>query len=297
MSDSKLCLSHLLVELEPVKAEWKMFGTFLKIQTLLLQNIDDLYLNKMHERDITSYNKEIETFERDNCITDFKHMVEDCQIQEPRGVVVVLKLGHFWNDRNVKNLNHLVRKLFGHNASLLKLVEIHHSVLTIVYKAPSWAVLPLIVSVARVKEEVAFAAIHSIQIGTLLLNLHSKDGPSKRLTMLSSIGDRPNEIQFLYDLGVNINEGAIVTALVFKRTHALKKLLMLGGDPDKPLLNANFFGFSHCVFLLLYHGANPNIRNPKNETPILLASSRGDYKIISLLLHWKATPKFHQWMV
>ena len=40
MSYTKPSLPHLLVELDPVKAEWKMFGTFLPISTHDLDAID-----------------------------------------------------------------------------------------------------------------------------------------------------------------------------------------------------------------------------------------------------------------
>ena len=248
--------------------------------TYILCCINDNYLDTKYEGDILAYDNDLDKFEKEKSILDLKDMVEKCQYKKSESTIVVLKLGRFWNDRNVKNLNHLVKHLFGHSDALLTLVRIHHSTLTVIYKAPKWALLSLIVSVAKVKDDLLFVGIHSIQIGTILLNLvrSSIIDPDQRL--LERPVRSPQAIKLLFNIGANINitnqygVTPVHIAAGLDMDHALRMLLSLGANPntlaitlhhsESPLLAASRFGFSHCVFLLLYHGGNPNIRHSKN---------------------------------
>ncbi len=261
--------------------------------TFFLLNIDHKYLDTKYKQKIKDYDDDLEKFEDEKSILDLKDMVKECHEQiSDSTIIVVMKLGRFWNNRNVKNLNHLVKHLFGHNHSLLNLIEIHHSILTVVYKAPKWALLSLIVSVARVKDDVMVAGIHSIQIGTVLMNIltESTVDPNRRL-VTEPLPD-PQTIKFLFNIGANIN-GKIAPNLVredvvnvpdevtpvefatlFGTDHILCMLLSLGANPNglglesAPLYLASIHDKSHNAFLLLYYGANPNIQNSMKQTPI-----------------------------
>ena len=293
-------IGNLETENDPIDAVFHPIKDNLNcFDTLLLNNINQIYLGNAYEKKIVAYEDDLQKFEKDNSILDLERTVEKWHKQNVSGVVVVIKLGEFWNDKSIGNLNHLVRKLFGHNAALLKLVRIHHSLLTIVYKTPTWLVLSLIINAAHVNKEVAYAQIHSVQVGRILLRFQQKGSPFERLLMIP----KPQEIQFLFDIGANINTEIrdalpMHTAMVFNSPHALRKLLSLSRKQMASIDHMSGFiidgahipGYRHCIFLLLQYGIDPNSQNHLGETSLLLASWRGDEKLVSLLLRWKADP-------
>ena len=287
-----------------IDALFKTLGDqFNCFHTTLLHGIDYSYLKNAYNKQIIAYDNDVDVFVKEKFIVELKDMIETTQTENFPGTVVILKLGNFWDDRKVSNLNHLVKKLFGHNAALLKLVRIHHSLLTIVYKTPTWLGLSLILNAARVSKEVAYTRIRSVQVGRILLRFRQKGSPFERLMMIPE-GPDPQEIQFLFDIGANINTRNIYgtmpvhRAMVFKFHHALRKLLCLSRKQMASIDHMSGFiidgahipGYRHCIFLLLKYGVNPNSLNLTGETPLLLASWRGDEKLVSLLLRWKADP-------
>ncbi len=210
---------------DQIDALFKALGDhFNCFHTTLLHGIDYNYLENAYNKEIIAYDNDLEVFVKEKSIVELKYMVQTTETEKVPGSVVILKLGNFWDDRNVSNLDHLVKKLFGHNAALLKLVRIHHSLLTIVYKTPTWSVISLIVNAARVKEEVAYAQIYSVQVGRIVLRFKQKGSPFDRLMMVP----KPQEIQFLFDIGVNINtrdvHGAMPVHSAIRSKHALRKL-------------------------------------------------------------------------
>ena len=57
------------------------------------------------------------------------------------------------------------------------------------------------------------------------------------------------------------------------------------------LLMMNFRGYDKCVNLLLQHGADPNIAEVDNMTPLLIACQKGHNVCVSALLQHGADPK------
>lgn len=81
------------------------------------------------------------------------------------------------------------------------------------------------------------------------------------------------------------------------QTQALKSLLEQGQNPNQfdevqqtPLLVAISKGHYNVAKLLLEHGANPNIPNTQGQTPLFLAASEGNLAVVQLLLKFGANP-------
>ena len=104
----------------------------------LLQNIDQFFLNGTYSSEIESYKESVEKFIGSTPITELREIIRTdvTKIKEEK-ITIVLKLGHSWNDKNHKNLNHFLHYLFGDDASLMQLIKIHRSFLTVYYTLPS----------------------------------------------------------------------------------------------------------------------------------------------------------------
>lgn len=304
----------VIVEIDPIDA---LFGNLKHdlspFESGLLYSIDSAYLEGTMKNEIDAYDNSIDQFENSTVITDFKNALERHHESHPR-MPLVLKLGKNWGNRTLKNLHHLIDYMFKGNATLLRLISIHYSVLTIKYAVPRLLLLPLITMASRKVVGLSLAGVLSIQVGTLLLNISKHDSDlSESILQVSQCSHDSyvddlkllvDDLKLLLNIGGDVNsrdennQTPLIFAAVRGEWLALKVLLQYKADPNisryqdnvTPLYIVSQNGQHGCVYLLLKYGANPNVKKSSGFTPLIIASQFGHYKCVNVLLQHKANP-------
>ena len=304
---------HYCIPYQPVNATMgidpidKLFGNLKPdispFESALLYSIDSAYLRGTMKNEIDAYDNSIDEFENSTVVIDFKNALERHHQSHP-GMPLVLKLGKRWGNRTLKNLHHLIRYMFKGNATLLRLISIHYSVLTIMYAVPISLLLSLITMASRKVIGLSLAGVLSIQVGTLLLNISKHDSDLSESILQVAQYSHVDDLKFLLNIGGNVNsrDENNQTPLIFAAFRgewlALKVLLQYKADPNisryqdnvTPLYIVSQNGQHGCVYLLLKYGANPNVKKSSGFTPLIIASQLGHYKCVNVLLQHKANP-------
>ena len=113
---------HITEGCDQIDTIFKPFIHYLNfLDTSLLHSIDSAYLNSKLEANILRYDENIEEFENSTSIVELTEMIQLSQSRSEEKsnttVPVILRLGRQWNERNVKNMNYLIKYLFGYNNS------------------------------------------------------------------------------------------------------------------------------------------------------------------------------------
>ena len=304
---------HYCIPYQPVNATMgidpidKLFGNLKPdispFESALLYSIDSAYLRGTMKNEIDAYDNSIDEFENSTVVTDFKNALERHHQSHP-GMPLVLKLGKRWGNRTLKNLHHLIRYMFKGNATLLRLISIHYSVLTIMYAVPISLLLSLITMASRKVIGLSLAGVLSIQVGTLLLNISKHDSDLSESILQVAQYSHVDDLKFLLNIGGNVNsrDENNQTPLIFAAFRgewlALKVLLQYKADPNisryqdnvTPLYIVSQNGQHGCADLLLRFGAKPNIQANDGHTALHQASRFGYHECVDLLLRNNVNP-------
>ena len=294
----------------------KLHFNFMSIN--LLQNIDQFFLNGTYSSEIESYKESVEKFIGSNPITELREIIrtEVPKIKEEK-ITIVLKLGHSWNDKNHKNLNHFLHFLFGDDASLMQLIRIHRSFLTVHYTLPSTLHLSAIEKLYQNMKLLILGNAVSVQVkDSEVFTVQGCDEDNKKHDYISlalfevlhyhEITEMTNGMKFLIAIGGNVdyhhpNHETLYTPLLkavsLGNVAGVKTLLGLQANPN--LLYGNEITLLMFAVVgnelkiaeeLLHHGADPDIQTFDGVTALISATARGLDKFVELLLKHGANP-------
>ena len=290
----------------------------------ILKRIDRTYLKKTMKYDIKKYKTDLNKFTKSTSVSQFKLAIEQLHLSPSHdtstNTTVQLKAKDTWNACTIYNMDRLIKYLFPSYKDSVRLVGIHHSVLTIVCTAPLSAILCLTATASKRVSFIGVIDIISIQVGPLLMviqnNITSLTSKVKALdfeTLLFKTIDkaqnryRASIIELLVYVGADINaqkmvEGKRMTPLIraasLHQTGSLdlvKLLIKLGADPNVRVSNVDggsaliISCTSICNYevakYLLNHGADVNIRDDYGDTALMFCGYiTGRADIAELLL-------------
>ena len=276
----------------------------------ILKRIDCTYLKKTMKYDIKKYKTNLNKFTKSTSVSQFKLAIEQLHPSPSHdtstNTTVQLKAKDTWSTCTVYNMDRLIKYLFPSYKDSVRLVGIHHSVLTIVCTAPLSAILCLTATASKRVSFIGVIDIISIQVGPLLMAIQNNitSLPSKvnvldfETLLFKTIDEvrnryRASIIKLLVYVGADINAQKMVpveeermTPLIraimvtrwYQEISLVKLLIKLGADPNVRVNNVN--GRSALIIscysrnyeiakYLLNHGANVNIRDNYDNTPLM----------------------------
>ena len=280
------------------------------MDTSLLKDLDKRFLNRTFSSKLADYDKSLDQFLRSTRITRLVHQVWTAKKEDNKIFEIVLELGHNWNDKNLKNLQKFIEHVFGADASLMRLISIHHSILTVIYELPMSLYLSVFSKFVNSQPLFQMADILGGFIGgnyfvfnrTRMLN----DTTEVLFDILSAEDEHfyISYFQFLVDIGADVNYihsslglTPLMVAIELGKQEAITTLLNLNADPMiynlegyTSLHKCIILGYVECVKLHLELGVDPNTRT-KDEfgmTPLLLATYNRQVEIMKALLRKNA---------
>ena len=284
------------------------------MDTSLLRNLDETFLSRHFSSSLASYEESLDQFMSSTPIINLTNLVWTVHTEQ-NNVEIDLKLGRNWNNKNLKNLQKLKEYVFGADASLMRLISIHHSVLTVTYVIPKSLEMSVHLVASNVQHNFILVrmSVQSLSIGGHSINMQSSiyDDISEGLVDVLHIEGKEEQfyvsnIQFLVDIGANVNytdsagRTPLMVAVVSKIHAAVATLLDLNADPN---VYYNKLGYTslhmsiilediECVKIHLEFGVDPNTRTKDkygySYIPLLIAASRGHLEIMKLLLNKNA---------
>ena len=127
--------------------------------------------------DIKKYKTNLNKFTKSTSVSQFKSAIEQLHPSPSHdtstNTTVQLKAKDTWSTCTVYNMDRLIKYLFPSYKDSVRLVGIHHSVLTIVCTAPLSAILCLTATASKRVSFIGVIDIISIQVGPLLMAIQN----------------------------------------------------------------------------------------------------------------------------
>ena len=244
------------------------------LNTNLYKGLDREFMHHTMKHSIRKYERHLDKFTRSITVSDFKKSIESLQSSPSCSddrVTVELRLRGNWDECTVSNLEKLIKFLFPCTYDLLKLEDIHHSILTVVFTASSLALLFLITDISKRMSYIVYrVGIINIQVATIVAEpISTYDNPDPPL-IHCSMWDQVEDVGLLLEL--------------------------LHEDPDQQrgrdgatsLILASYNGCRAAVERLLQGDASIDLRADNGATALMMASLRGHLEITRLLLEKEA---------
>ena len=143
----------------------------------ILKRIDRTYLKKTMKPDIKKYKTDLNEFTKSTSVSQFQSAIEQLHPSPSHdtstNTIVQLKAKDTWSTCTIYNMDCLIKYLFPSYKDSVRLVGIHHSVLTIVCTAPLSAILCLTATASKRVSFIGVIDIVSIQVGPLLMAIQN----------------------------------------------------------------------------------------------------------------------------
>ena len=273
----------------------------------LIEKIVEQFVQGDAQTKLKEYVTDVEAFEELTTLQELKDAIEQAllptQSVTPSTCEVILKVSKRWRREKMKCLNKLLEHVFFEKHHLLKHIRITVGSMCIRFLVPKSQVQMLIALAVEHMEFMYLLGVFEMMINDIPVLMEDED---KNFTLdsalLESSQSGNNEaVQFLLDLGVNINysnsEGKTALMLASEAGHeeVVQTLVSAGanvnlqdsvGQTAIMLANGNV-GIIHCLVLA---NANLDIQRQDGNTVLHIACYRYHNTVIELLLSYHASP-------
>ena len=258
-------------------------------------------------KDLDDYIQQLNNFKSSTTLKEFMENIESAQESNEGLCTVTLRLVGGWLNKNIDDLDRLLKEIFQDKASILTHLKIVRGSVKITYLVPQSEINSLI-TLARalpillefgvcelligqtviVKDETSFFSFEHSLVDAVIYN------QIKLLKFLLDIKTDPNAVDRFSPLA----ETALYCGSNYGRDEAVKLLLKAGANPNlaiadgvTPLCIAIQNRRSAIVRMLLQADADPNVqRKSDGTTPLYVAAENGFTEMVSILLEAKANP-------
>ena len=271
----------------------------------LLGLLVEEYLNDLLPR-TKAYIERVKEFKRSNPIQSLKYklqpFVNELNISR-KYMIVIVKLQQIWEKIDMLHLKKLVPSLFpGYNP---KWFTVRSGSICCMFLIPKSKAKSYISSSSEKLQFMRLTGIFGLQIGiTHVIRDDKNESFTFDSALLEASQSGNNEaVQFLLDLGVNINNRnsagrtALMLACVARHEDVVQTLLSAGAEVDihdsagqTALIFACVSGSLVIICSLLSAKTDPNLQNRNGNTAIHLACSMGNRELVNLLIKFNANP-------
>ena len=273
----------------------------------LLEEVVNQFAPGELQTEIEKYVTDVEAFEELTTLQELKDAIEQAllptQSVTPSTCEVILKLSRRWKKEKMRCLNKLLEHIFSKKRYLLNHIILKDGSLCIRFLVPKSQVEMLIALAKKHKEFMYLLGVFEMMINDIpvLMEDENENFTFDSALLESSQSGNNEAVQFLLDLGVNVNysnsEGKTALMLASEAGHkkALQTLVSAEADVNLQdsagqtalmLANGNV-GIIHCLLLA---NANLDIQRQDGNTALHIACYKGHNTVIELLLSYHASP-------
>ena len=273
----------------------------------LLEEIVEQFVQGDAQTKFKEYVTDVEAFEELTTLQELKDAIEQAllptQSVTPSTCEVILKVSRRWRKEKMKCLKKLLEHVFFEKHHLLKHIRITVGSMCIRFLVPKSQVKMLIALATKHKEFMYLLGVFEMMINDIpvLMEDENENFTFDSALLESSQSGNNETVQFLLDLGVNINysnsEGKTALMLASEAGHeevvqtlvsaeANVNLQDSAGETALVLANGNV-GIIHCLLLA---NANLDIQRKDGNTALHIACYKGHNTVIELLLSYHSSP-------
>lgn len=274
----------------------------------ILEVIVGEFVKESMESHIKEYTTQLQDWLQSTTIREFKaaveHQIDQVTIGKPvcSVIPIVLRLKDAWMDVTVCNLWKLLKYIFRDKSSILTHICIENGSLIVRLLAPKSEILSLISLSSKIKSNMMYLGIESVQVGTVIIRLPLlyPFNFNERFHA-AAYENNLSVVNFFITLGINLNSQDesgftpfirasmrgnidIVTTLIDNNAD----ISIMTYKNRSALLAAARFGFEDVTRLLIKAGLSLNNQEESGATPLMNAASAGHVKIVELLIKKKA---------
>ena len=273
----------------------------------LIEKIVQQFVQGDAQTKLKEYVTDVEAFEELTTLQELKDAIEQAllptQSVTPSTCEVILKVSRRWRREKMKCLNKLLEHVFFDKSHLLKHIRITVGSMCIRFLVPKSQAEMLIALVAKHMEFMYLLGVFEMMINDIpvLMEDENENFTFDSALLESSQSGNNEAVQFLLDLGVNVNysnsEGKTALILASEAGHeeVVRMLVLAGANVNNQdsagqtalmLANGNV-GIIRCLLLA---NANLDIQRQDGNTALHIACYKGHNTVIELLLSYHASP-------
>ena len=273
----------------------------------LLEEIVEQFVQGDAQTKFTEYITDVEAFEELTTLQELKDAIEQALLPTqsviPSTCEVILKVNKRWKREKMKCLNKLLEHVFFGKSHLLKHIQITVGSMCIRFLVPKSQVEMLIALATKHMEFMYLLGVFEMMINDIpvLMEDENENFTFDSALLESSQSGNNEAVQFLLDLGVNVNysnsEGKTALMLASEAGHeeVVQTLVLAGANVNLQdsvgqtalMLASGNVGIIRCLLLA---NANLDIQRKDGNTALHIACYKGHNTVIELLLSYHASP-------
>ena len=277
------------------------FYSFLDCE--LLEEIVNQFLEGKIQAEVEKYVTDVEAFKELTTLQELKDAIEQAllptQSVTPSTCEVILKVSKRWKKEKMRCLNKLLEHIFSKKRYLLNHIKLEDGSLCIRFLVPKSQVEMLIALATKHMEFMYLLGVFEMMINNIpvLMEDENENFTFDSALLESSQSGNNEAVQFLLDLGVNVNysnsEGKTALMLPSEAGHeeAVQTLVSAEANVDlqdsagqTALILACEAGHEEVVQTLVSAGANVNLQDCVGLTALILASEAGHEEVVQTLV-------------
>ena len=271
----------------------------------LLEEIVNQFVPGEFQTELKKYLSDVETFETLTTLQELKDAIEQAllptQSVTPSTCEVILKVSMRWKRETKKCLNKLLEHIFSDKIHLLNQIRITVGSMCIRFLVPKSQVEMLIALATKHMKFMYLLGVFEMMINDIpvLMENENMSFTFESALLESSQSGNNEAVQFLLDLGVNINysnsEGKTALMLACEAGHEEVVQTLVSAEADVNLQDSAgetalmlADGNVGVVHRLLLDRADPNLQRKDGNTALHIACYKGQSTLVELLLSFGA---------
>ena len=275
----------------------------------LIEKIVEQFVQGDAQTKLKEYVTDVEAFEELTTLQKLKDAIEEAllptQSVTPSTCEVILKVGRRWKKEKMRCFNKLLEHIFSKKRYLLNHIKLEEGSLCIRFLVPKSQVEMLIALATEHMEFMYLLGVFKMMINDIpvLVKDENENFTFDSALLESSQSGNNEAVQFLLDLGVNVNysnsEGKTALMLTSEAGHeeVVQTLVLAGANvnlQDNIGCTALMVSKTKEIFsLLLQSNADINILTHRGSTSLITASYLGHLLVVeTLLVEYRFDPNF-----